>query len=179
MKLLAALAIATAAGLAAINAHAALPVGAKAPDFSTKGAHGGKPFDFSLKAALKNGPVVLYFYPKAFTHGCTLEAHAFAAAMDDFHKAGATVIGLSADDLPALQKFSMSECQSRFTVAIASPAVVRQYDVAMSMAGLPIGVTNRTTYVIDRDGTVRLSYSALDWREHVGKALETVRALAR
>jgi peroxiredoxin len=151
---------------------AALPVGAKAPDFATKGAEGGKVFDFALGAARARGPVVLYFYPKAFTQGCTLEAHAFAEAIDDFHKAGATVIGLSADDLPALQRFSTEECRSKFPVAVASRAVIKQYDVGMMM-----GLTNRTTYVIDKGGTIRMAWSALDWREHVGKALAAVKGL--
>ena len=96
-------------GLAALTltapANAALPVGAPAPDFTTTGAIGGKPFKLHLKDQLKNGPVVLYFFPKAFTKGCTLEAHAFSEAAADFKNAGARVIGMSADDLPTLQKF--------------------------------------------------------------------------
>src|SRR5215213_505339 len=93
-------------------ASAALPVGAKAPDFATTGALGGKPFKIHLKAQLGKGPVVLYFFPKAFTKGCTLEAHAFSEATADFKKAGATVIGMSADDLTTLKKFSVEECRS-------------------------------------------------------------------
>src|SRR5687768_14498634 len=84
-------------------ASAALPVGAKAPQLVTEGALGGKPFRFNLAAALKKGPVVLYFYPKAFTKGCTLEARAFSEAIGEFRAAGAQVIGLSADDLPTLK----------------------------------------------------------------------------
>lgn len=158
--------------LAAQPALAALAVGAKAPDFATKGAEDGKVFDFLLKTARAKGPVVLYFYPKAFTSGCTMEAHAFAEAIDDFHKAGATVVGMSADDLPTLQRFSTEHCRSKFPVAVADRAVIKQYDV-----GLMMGLTNRTTYVIDKTGTVKLAYSAMDWREHVGKALEAVKAL--
>lgn len=151
---------------------AALAVGARAPDFTTQGAEAGKVFDFSLKAARAKGPVVLYFYPKAFTSGCTMEAHAFAEASDEFHKAGATVIGLSADSLPKLQRFSTEACRSKFPVAVAERAVIKQYDV-----GLMMGLTNRTTYVIDKTGTVRMAWSAMDWREHVGKALAAVKAL--
>lgn len=158
--------------VAAAPAQAALKVGAKAPDFATKGAEAGKTFDFNLKAARAKGPVVLYFYPKAFTSGCTMEAHAFAEAMDDFQKAGATVVGMSADDLPTLQWFSTEHCRSKFPVAVADKAVIKGYDV-----GLMMGLTNRTTYVIDKAGTVRLSYTAMDWRQHVGKALEAVKAL--
>ena len=123
--------------------------------------------------------MVLYFYPKAFTHGCTLEAHAFAEAIDDFHKAGATVLGMSADDLPSLQKFSTEECRSKFPVAIASPAIIKQYDVGLSAVGLPTGLSNRTSYVIARDGTIRLSYTNLDWRDHVKQSLAMVQALAK
>src|SRR5688572_25801641 len=97
--------------LATANPAAAeLAKGAKAPAFATQGAEAGKAFAFNLNSALAKGPVVLYFYPKAFTQGCTLEANAFAEAMDDFHKAGATVIGMSADDLDTLKQFSTKEC---------------------------------------------------------------------
>ena len=88
-----------AAGLALTPATAALPVGAKAPDFTTTGAVGGKEFKLHLAEQLKKGPVVLYFFPKAFTSGCTAEAHAFSEIDRDFKKAGAQVIGMSADDL--------------------------------------------------------------------------------
>ena len=87
-------------------APANLPQGARAPQIIAQGALAGKPFAFNLEKALKRGPVVLYFYPKAFTQGCTLEAHAFAEASAEFKAAGATVIGMSADDLPSLQRFS-------------------------------------------------------------------------
>src|SRR5215208_5374784 len=94
-----------AAALLASPANAALPVGAKAPPIVTAGAVGGKPFKLDLQRELRKGPVVLYFFPKAFTKGCTLEAHAFSEANREFRKAGARVIGMSADDLPTLQKF--------------------------------------------------------------------------
>src|SRR5215470_13115592 len=87
------------AALLAVPAHAALTVGAKAPDFKARASVGGKQFDFALAEALKKGPVVLYFYPAAFTPGCTLEANNFAEAMDDFAKLGATVIGVSHDTI--------------------------------------------------------------------------------
>src|SRR5438045_7463684 len=86
----------------AVPATAALPVGSKAPEIVTTGAVGGKPFKLDLDKQLRKGPVVLYFFPKAFTSGCTAEAHAFSASIADFKKAGATVIGMSADDLPTL-----------------------------------------------------------------------------
>ena len=103
---------------------AALPVGAQAPDFTTMGAVGGKPFKLHLKDQLRSGPLVLYFFPKAFTQGCTLEAKAFADAMPQFRKAGARVVGMSADNLDTLKKFSTEACRSKFPVATASPATI-------------------------------------------------------
>jgi peroxiredoxin len=163
-----------ASALALTPAFAALQVGARAPDFTTQGALAGKPFTLHLKAALKKGPVVLYFFPKAFTKGCTLEAHAFSEATADFKKAGAQVIGLSADDLPTLEKFSVEECRSAFPVATASPAIQKAYDVAW--AEHP-GLTTRTSYVIDRRGKVVMVHDNLDFSEHVAKTLAAVKAL--
>lgn len=175
-KLLAALAaFATFSAPAALQAE--LPVGAVAPNIVTKGALGGKVIDFNLRNALRRGPVVVYFYPKAFTQGCTLEARAFAEAMGDFRAAGASVVGLSNDDLPTLQRFSKEECRDQFPVAIASRATIRAYDVELVRIGLPVGVTDRTSYVIGTDGRVRFVHSDLDWRDHVRLTLEAVRAM--
>lgn len=157
----------------AVPASAALPVGAKAPDFETTGAIAGKPFHLHLADELKQGPVVLYFFPKAFTSGCTAEAHAFSEATADFKKAGAHVIGMSADDLPTLEKFSVSECRNAFPVATASPAVIKAYDVKLPV----VSMTNRTSYVIARDGRITMVHSNLDWKDHVSKSLAAVRAL--
>jgi peroxiredoxin len=156
-------------------AAAALHVGAKAPDFRTTGALGGKPFSLHLAEQLKNGPVVLYFYPKAFTQGCTLEAKAFSDAMPEFRKAGARVVGMSADDLPTLKKFSVEACRGKFPVATASPAVIKAYDVKLPL----VGMTNRTSYVIAPGGRVTFVHSDLSWKEHVTKTLAAVRALKR
>ncbi|MGH8598556.1 MAG: peroxiredoxin, partial [Gammaproteobacteria bacterium] len=112
-----------------LPAFAALPVGTKAPAINTQASLAGKPFAFSLSAALKKGPVVLYFYPAAFTQGCTIEAHEFAEATDDFRKEGATVIGISADNIDTLNRFSREGCRDKFAVASASPAVIKAYDV--------------------------------------------------
>jgi len=166
-----------AALLLPATASAELPVGARAPEFSAQGALGGKPFSFTLKSALKRGPLVLYFYPKAFTKGCTLEAHAFAEASDDFKAAGATVIGMSNDDLPTLQRFSTEECRDKFAVAAASPEVVRAYDVALKREGVPPGLTSRTSYVIGQSGKIVLVHSDMDYRDHVKLTLEAVKAL--
>ena len=171
--------LAVAALAITVPAQAELREGARAPDFATQGAKAGKPFAFRLSEALRRGPVVLYFYPKAFTQGCTLEAHAFAEATNDFAAAGATVIGMSNDDLPTLQRFSTEACRDKFAVAQATPEIVRAYDVALRREGLPAGLTSRTSYVIARNGTIRLVYSNMDYRDHVRLTLEAVRALRR
>jgi thioredoxin-dependent peroxiredoxin len=163
--------------VSAVPLAAALPVGAKAPAFATHGALDGKPFGFELKKALRKGPVVLYFYPKAFTQGCTLEAHAFSEASDDFHKAGATIVGMSNDDVPTLQKFSTEACRGKFAVASATPDIVRAYDVDLKRDGVSTGRTSRTSYVIARSGQITLVHSDMDYRDHVRLTLEAVRKL--
>ena len=172
-KLLLALAVTIAA---ALPASAALPEGAKAPDFVTTGAIAGKPFRLHLAEALAKGPVVLYFFPKAFTKGCTLEAHAFSEAAADFRKAGARVIGMSGDDLATLQRFSVEACRNAFPVATASPRTIAAYDVAL--AGKP-GLSNRTSFVIDTEGRIVFVHSDPDWSEHVKASLAAVKALRR
>ena len=162
------------AGVASGPVAAALPVGAKAPDFVTTGAVAGKPFNLKLGDELSKGPLVLYFFPKAFTKGCTLEARAFSEAMPEFRKAGAQVIGLSSDDLPTLKRFSVEECRSAFPVATATPATIQAYDVALKVKP---GLTDRTSYVIDRNGRIVFVHSDLDWSEHVQKTLAAVKAL--
>ena len=153
---------------------AALPVGAKAPDFRTMGAVGGRPFKLHLAEQLRHGPLVLYFFPKAFTEGCTLEAKAFADAMPEFRKAGARVVGMSADDLPTLKRFSTEACRSAFPVATASPATVRAYDVVLKQKP---ELTDRTSYVINRRGRIVMVHSELNWKDHVAKTLAAVKAL--
>ena len=170
-KLLFALA---AASLAVTPATAALKVGAKAPDFTTTGAVGGKEFKLHLAQELKKGPIVLYFFPKAFTSGCTAEAHAFSQAIGDFKKAGAQVIGMSGDDLKTLHDFSTRECRSAFPVATATPVIQKEYDVAW--AAHP-GITTRTSYVIDRSGKIVMVHDDLDFSQHVAKTLAAVEAL--
>ncbi len=155
-------------------AQAALPVGAHAPDFVTRGAKAGKIFNLRLSDALKKGPVVLYFFPAAFTPGCTAEAHEFAEAADDFIKAGATVIGMSADPVDKLAKFSTEHCQDKFAVASAGPRVILGYQVPLAARA---GLTDRTTYVISRTGRIAYAYTAMDYRDHVKNALSAVRAM--
>jgi peroxiredoxin len=170
--------LAIAIGLLATSATAELPKGSKAPQFATQAALGGKPVAFNLRAALRKGPVVLYFYPKSFTQGCTLEARAFAEAMGQFKAAGASVVGMSADTIETQLKFSSEECRSAFPVGIATPGIISAYDVALVKPdGSATGVTKRTSYVIARDGTIRFVHSDMDWREHVRLTLETVKAM--
>ena len=166
-----------AACLLAAPAMAALPVGAVAPDFTTKGAVAGKAIDVHLADQLKKGPVVLYFFPAAFTGGCNAEAHAFAEAVDDFRKAGATVLGVTAGNVDKLEAFSSEKCAGKFAVAAATPAVVKAYDVSLGKT-TPLGdITSRTSYVIGRDGKVAFVHSDMNPEQHVALTLAAVRQL--
>ncbi len=167
--------IAAAASLGLSSpAKAELEVGAEAPVFTTQAAMAGRELGFSLQAALRQGPVVLYFYPKAFTSGCTLEANAFAEAMPQFREAGASVIGLSNDDIDTLKRFSREECRDAFPVGVAGPDLIRAFDVGREGATF----ARRTSYVIAQDGRVAMVYSNSDYRDHVRRTLEAVRALS-
>ena len=158
--------------LVAGAANAALKTGEKAPDFTTEASLGGKQFTFSLQEALKQGPVVLYFYPAAFTSGCTIEAHNFAEATDKFKAMGATVIGVSKDDIGTLHKFAVSECRSKFAVAAdADQKIMKSYDAVL---WLKPSMSNRTSYVIAPDGQIIYSYTALNPNKHVTNTLAAV-----
>ena len=167
---------AIALAMTALPAAAALPAGQKAPNFVTAAAVGGKVFRLDLKQQLRDGPVVLYFFPKAFTKGCTLEAHAFSEAVPEFRKAGARVIGLSADDITTLQKFSTEECRGAFPVGRASPELIREYKVDWKEQK---GLTTRTSYVIDQNSRIVMVHDDLDWSQHVAKTLAAVKALKK
>ncbi|MDE2183033.1 MAG: peroxiredoxin [Alphaproteobacteria bacterium] len=155
------------------EALAALPIGAAAPDFVGKASLGGKEFDFSLSAALKKGPVVLYFYPAAFTKGCTIEAHDFAEATAKFKALGAAVIGVSHDNIATLDKFSVSECRKKFAV-VADPTevVIKEYDAVLAKNP---AYADRTSYVISPDGKVLFTYTNLDPDQHVALTLAAVK----
>jgi peroxiredoxin len=159
-------------------ATAALKVGAQAPMFDTRASLGGKDFDFTLAQALKKGPVVLYFFPAAFTSGCTVEAHEFAEATDDFAKMGATVIGMAADPIEKLNKFSVEECRNKFAVGVATKPMIKGYDVALESGLLPnvTGRTNRTSYVIAPNGKVIFTHSAMGVAGHVSGTMAAVKA---
>lgn len=166
------LALALALLVAAGTARAALTRGAPAPDFQIDGALAGKDFRFSLSEALKKGPVVLYFYPKSFTNVCTEEAHLFAEATAEFAALGASVIGVSGDDIETQRKFSASECRDRFAVgADADRAVMTAYDV-----GGRSPYAARVSYVISPEARILSVVSSSEARPHIEGALETLRA---
>jgi peroxiredoxin len=157
---------------AASTAQAALPVGATAPEFTAQAALGGKEFTFSLKQALAKGPVVLYFYPKSFTSGCTAEAHAFAEASPKFEALGATLIGMSHDDIATQKDFSQRECRNKFAVAADEDAkVLKRYDVAMTI--MP-NTAARVSFVIAPDGKVLYVYDSMNPDQHVENTLHAV-----
>lgn len=178
MKRLAPLSALAALALVAAPVQAALREGATAPTFVAKGAMAGKPITFDLAQALKKGPVVLYFFPAAFTPGCNIEAQMFAEAIPDFERAGATVIGVTQGNIDQLEDFSSKHCAGKFPVAAASDAMKRAYDVEMKRPdGTSAGVTDRTTFVIAPNGKVVLTYSDLKPNEHITRSLTAVRAL--
>lgn len=163
-----------AVGTAVLSAplYAALSTGTQAPDFTTQASLAGKPFSFSLADALKNGPVVLYFYPAAFTPGCTIEAHNFAEATDKFKQMGATVIGVSHDSIDTLNKFSVSDCRNKFAVASdADQKITKEYDAVLKIKP---EYANRTSYVIAPTGQIIFEYTALDPDKHVEKTMAAV-----
>src|SRR4051812_23273389 len=162
--------------LASSGALAALPNGTKAPDFTTQATLAGKPFTFSLTEALKQGPVVLYFYPAAFTSGCTIEAHNFAEATEQFKSLGATVIGVSHDDIDTLNKFSVSECRNKFAVAAdADKKIMKAYDAQLFIKP---DWAKRTSYVIAPGGEILYSYNSLNPDKHVANTMAAVKKWA-
>lgn len=149
-------------------------MGETAPTFILPATLGGQPFTFDLTAALRKGPVVVYFYPKAFTSGCTKEAHDFADKMDQYKKLHATVIGVSGDDIATLNKFSVSDCRSKFPVASDDKLIVaKSYDSIVASV-----FANRTSYVIAPDGKIAYVYSDLDPDKHVENTLAAIRKLS-
>jgi len=163
--------------LLSASAHAALDVGERAPDFTAPAALGGKVYKFSLSDALRSGPVVLYFFPAAYSEGCSVEAHEFAEANAEFAALGASVIGVSADDIDTLARFSVQACQSRFPVASdEKQVVIRSFDAVMKTRP---EYANRITYVIAPDGSVVYNYQSLNPARHIEKTLGALRAWAQ
>jgi thioredoxin-dependent peroxiredoxin len=166
---------ATALAIAAPGS-AALAPGARAPAFTATGAVAGKPVTVDLKAALRKGPVVLYFFPAAYTGGCNAEAHAFAEALPDFTKAGATVIGMTAGNVDQLQKFSAEHCAGKFAVAAATPKVIAGYDVLLRKPdGSPTTITSRTSFVIAPSGRILFAHTDMNPADHIRLTLAAVR----
>jgi thioredoxin-dependent peroxiredoxin len=165
------------AGLLATPSFAAMKPGDVAPTFTAQAAVGGEEFTFSLVEALKKGPVVLYFFPKAFTKGCTAEAHDFAEAAEKYKAAGATLIGMSADNIDTLHKFSTQECSAKFPVA-ADPdlKIIKSYDTVLTLQS-GATVADRVSYVIAPDGKIAYSYASRDPDKHVENTLTEVRKL--
>lgn len=172
-SVLAGVAAAALAFAVASPALAALKAGDKAPDFSAKGALAGKDFDFNLAKALKKGPVVLYFFPAAYTAGCTAEAREFAEATPEFEKLGATVIGMTAGNVDRLKDFSKEHCRDKFAVAAADKALIKAYDVALAVKP---DWSNRTSYVIAPNGKILLSHTDGNFMGHVTQTMGAVKA---
>ena len=194
-KLLLGLALAGLPALLASPASAALKVGDAAPDFSAQGSLGGQDFSFNLKAALKKGPVVVYFYPSAYTKGCDIEAHTFAEQKDKFDAAGASIVGVSGDSVARLKDFAddPNYCAGKFPVVSDSDGkTAAAYNLHMSEAkagatdvrGVEIGhgFIERVTYVIGKDGKIAATLSSNDDHltpdAHVDKSLAMVQQLA-
>ena len=156
------------------GAQAALDVGDKAPPFALEASLAGNSFRFNLTDALKSGPVVLYFFPAAFAIDCTIEANQFAEAIDQYKALGATVIGVSADDIDTLKKFSATECRNKFAVgADADRSVMKAYDAVMAFKP---DYSNRTSYVIAPDSTIVYQFSSLNPYRHVSNTLGALKA---
>jgi peroxiredoxin len=157
-------------------ARAELSQGARAPMFTTQATLGDKVFTFSLADALKKGPVVLYFYPAAFTKGCTQEAHDFADAIGKYKALGATVIGVSKDDIAKLKEFGTNECRSKFPVASdADLTIAKSYDSTINFKENLYA--NRVSYVISPDAKIVYEYSSLDPSQHVANTLAALEKL--
>jgi len=174
----------------ASTAHAALPAGTHAPDFTTEASLAGKARSFNLSQALQRGTVVLYFYPSAYTNGCNIQAHAFAERYDAFVAAGATVIGVSLDSIGRLNEFSKDPayCASKLTVASDADGHIAQayaLDVRTAVPGrkdtrgelIDHGFAERTTFIITPDGKIAATVGGLAPEENVEQALKTVQAL--
>lgn len=181
-------------GIMAVPLVAALKSGDKAPDFSAKASLGGKEFTFSLKDALKKGPVVVYFYPSAFTGGCNIEAHTFAENKAKFDAAGATIVGVSRDSIDRLNAFSADPDFCAGKIAVASDAdgsIAKSFDLTSTPgkpgmkdtrgADIDHDFTERTTFIVTPDNKIAATFSSREDKitpaQHVEKSLATVQQL--
>jgi peroxiredoxin Q/BCP len=178
--------------IASVPAFAALQAGASAPQFTTQASLAGKPFTFSLKDALAKGPVVVYFYPSAYTGGCDLQAHTFAVEKDKFTAAGATIVGVSLDSIQRLNDFSADPnyCAGKFpTASDADGSIAKSYDLKVQQGpaglkdvrGVEIGhaFVERTTFVLTKDGKVAETITGIAPDKNVEQALEVVEHLGK
>jgi len=193
LKNVAALAALGAAGTLVIQpAQAALNAGDAAPAFTTQASQSGKAFEYSLKDALKKGPVVVYFYPSAYTGGCNVQAHTFAVNHEKFAAAGATVVGVSLDSIKRLNDFSADPeyCAGKFPVASdADGSIARSFELAIRAAAagkkdtrgadIDHATTERTTFIVTPDGRIAATVGGLTPSANVEKALEVVQQLPR
>jgi thioredoxin-dependent peroxiredoxin len=157
-----------------LSARAALDVGERAPSFIAPAALSGSVYRFSLAESLKKGPVVVYFFPAAYSEGCSTEAHYFAEAIADFKALGASVIGVSGNDIDTLTKFSVQGCEGMFPVAADEALMVtKSFDALMPTRP---EYANRISYVIAPDGKIVYQYTSLNPTKHVEKTLEALRS---
>lgn len=153
---------------------AELEPGDVAPDFTVEGFMAGEAVSFTLSEALAEGPVVVFFFPAAFTSGCEAQAASFAEAIGQFEAEGARVIGITAGNTDRLAEFSTQHCASAFPVFAIGEGMMRDYDVGLLMRP---GWTSRTSYVIDQNSTIALTWSEMNPYEHVDRTIAAVRAL--
>ncbi len=174
------------------TSHAALAIGDNAPSFEAPASLNGKAFIYSLAGALKHGPVVVYFYPSAYTGGCNLEAHTFAVQHEKFLAAGATIVGVSLDDIGRLNTFSADPEYCGGKIAVASDTdghIARAYALAVRDAapgrkdtrGVQIehGFAERSTFVVAPDGHIAAAFDGLSPVDNVDHALSAVQRLAQ
>lgn len=179
------------ASLASLPAGADLQPGAQAPEFSAQASMNGKAFHYSLRNALKKGPVVVYFYPSAYTHGCNIEAHTFSVNADKFAAAGASIVGVSLDSIARLNDFSKDPnyCAGKFpTASDPGGKIAKSFGVAVSEGSasdvdtrgqaIGHGFADRTTFIVTPDDKIAATIGGVTPAEHVQKALEAVQSLA-
>ena len=176
----------------AASANAALKAGDTAPEFTAQASFAGKSFTYSLKDALKKGPVVVYFYPSAFTGGCNLQAHTFAENKEKFDAAGASIIGVSLDSIKRLNDFSADPNYCAGKIAVASDAdskIAKSFDLKIGAAnaaakdtrGITIdhGFAERTTFIVMPDGKIADVIGNMTPVENVEKALQVIEKIGK
>lgn len=164
-----------AAALVSTAALADLEPGEVAPDFTVEGYQAGEPVSFTLSEALAEGPVVVFFFPAAFTDGCEAQAASFAESIGEFEALGARVVGITGGNTDRLSDFSTQHCASAFPVFAIADGMMSEYEVRMLARP---GWTDRTTYVIDQSSHVVMTHNALSPYEHVDLSLEALRSIS-